>query len=72
MSKQIPRIARLNTAEDFRSHVESLGIHLPFDEVVASGSESPLAVPFHLSNGRTIGNRFAIHPMEGWDGTLGR
>ena len=33
-----------------------------------SGPESPLAQPLDL-HGRTIGNRFAILPMEGWDCT---
>lgn len=69
MAKPIPRVARLKTADDFRTHLESLGVPLPFDEIVVSGSESPLATPLHLANGRVIGNRFAIHPMEGWDGT---
>ena len=33
-----------------------------------SGPDSPLAQPLTL-HGRTIGNRFAILPMEGWDCT---
>ena len=32
------------------------------------GSAGPLGRPFQLGD-RTIGNRFCIHPMEGWDGT---
>ena len=44
------------------------GITLPFDRELRSGPDSPLARP--LTCGRiTLGNRFAIHPMEGWDGT---
>ena len=30
---------------------------------------APLAQPYCLDNGFTIGNRFCILPMEGWDGT---
>ena len=33
-----------------------------------AGAEGPLGRPFEFK-GRTIGNRFAAHPMEGWDGT---
>jgi 2,4-dienoyl-CoA reductase-like NADH-dependent reductase (Old Yellow Enzyme family) len=35
---------------------------------VLSGSDSPLAQPLTV-DGFTIGNRFAVQPMEGWDGT---
>lgn len=70
MPLSIPRIARLRTVEDFRSHIKHLGIALPFDEEMRTGDQSPLAKPYQLGNGRMIGNRFAIHPMEGWDGTL--
>jgi 2,4-dienoyl-CoA reductase-like NADH-dependent reductase (Old Yellow Enzyme family) len=45
-----------------------LGVDLPFDDTVQSGPESPLAQSYQVGN-RTIGNRFAVLPMEGWDGT---
>jgi 2,4-dienoyl-CoA reductase-like NADH-dependent reductase (Old Yellow Enzyme family) len=63
-----PRISKLKTAEDFRQHVASLGIELPFDEELLVGDNSPLAQSIDSSAGR-IGNRFTILPMEGWDGT---
>lgn len=63
------RVASLNTPSDFRSYLTSLGIDLPFDENVVSGQNSPLAQPYVLRDGFTIGNRFCIQPMEGWDGT---
>ncbi len=62
------RIASLKTAEDFLGHVAALGITLPFDTALASGPEAPLAQPLRVA-GTTVGNRFAILPMEGWDGT---
>ncbi len=65
---QIRRVAMLRTAEEFRAHTESLGIHLPFDEELCHGPDAPLAQPYSLGQ-VTIGNRFAILPMEGWDGT---
>lgn len=61
------RVAQLRTAAAFAARIAHLGIDLPFDEEVLSGAESPLAQPYHVYD-RTIGNRFAILPMEGWDG----
>jgi len=61
-------IAGLRTAADFSAHLEVLGLESPFDEEMQSGAGAPLAQPYALGN-RTIGNRFAILPMEGWDGT---
>lgn len=62
------RVAQLRTAELLRAHLTSLGVDLPFDDTVQSGPESPLAQPYQVG-ARTIGNRFAVLPMEGWDGT---
>src|SRR5436305_1636629 len=65
------RIPTLKTVADFRGHVLSLGIDLPCDDAIIAGAASPLANPLeHVTiNGKTIGNRFAVQPMEGWDGT---
>ena len=46
------QVRKLRTAEDFKAHVASLGVDIPFDDDVV-----------------TDGLRFAILPMEGWDGT---
>ncbi len=40
---------------------------MPCDDIVAGGPNSPLAAPIEI-DGMRIGNRFAINPMEGWDG----
>ena len=69
MSIPYTRLARLRTAPEFREYVHQLGIHLPIDEVVESGPSAPLARPYRLKDGRSIGNRFCILPMEGWDAT---
>jgi NADPH2 dehydrogenase len=61
------RIASLKTAESFRATQERLGIDLPFDETLEAGAGSPLGRPYHWRGGE-VGNRFAILPMEGWDG----
>jgi 2,4-dienoyl-CoA reductase-like NADH-dependent reductase (Old Yellow Enzyme family) len=62
------RMASLKTAADFREYQRQLGIQIPFEEELLSGPTSPLAQPLRLDD-FTIGNRFAILPMEGWDGT---
>lgn len=66
---QYPRIAALRSAEAFRAHIEALGIKLEFDTEMASGDEAPLAQPYTTRDGVTIGNRFCVLAMEGWDGT---
>lgn len=69
MPQAYTRIARLKSAESFKDYLQRLGIDLPFDETLQVGPQAPLAQPYILKNGRQIGNRFCIHPMEGWDGT---
>ena len=41
---------------------------MPFDETLESGAQSPLGKSVRYKS-KTIGNRFCILPMEGWDGT---
>ena len=65
---KITRIPTLKTVQQFREYVASLGIDLQVEDTIVGGPESPLNQPLQW-NGRTIGNRWAIHPMEGWDGT---
>lgn len=66
-SDAIVRIGHLKTVDEFRAHVQSLGLDLPCDADILTAPGSPLAQPFDL-DGIPIGNRWAIHPMEGWDG----
>jgi NADPH2 dehydrogenase len=68
---QLVRIPTLKTTDDFRRHVAFLGINLPCDDAIEAGSTSPLAkaVAGVSINGKQIGNRIAVQPMEGWDGT---
>lgn len=65
------RIPALKTVTEFRAHVASLGIDLPCEDTIVAGADSPLAQPLGecLINGKRVGNRCAVHPMEGWDGT---
>jgi 2,4-dienoyl-CoA reductase-like NADH-dependent reductase (Old Yellow Enzyme family) len=62
------RIASLKTAAAFRAHLDRLGLTLPFDDDLAHGAAAPLAQAIE-ADGLRAGNRFAILPMEGWDGT---
>lgn len=58
----------LRNVSDFKAHLRNLNSTLPCDEELLVGSVSPLGQPIDLGE-KLIGNRFAIHPMEGWDGT---
>src|SRR5437773_2036202 len=69
--QKLVRIPTLKTPQDFRNHFSSLGINLPCEDQIVTGSASPLAqrIDGVTINGKRIGNRWAIQPMEGWDGT---
>ena len=71
MSFKLARVPSLKTVADFRNHLAALQLNLPCDDAIVAGPASPLAQPVsHVTiNGKNIGNRFAIQPMEGWDGT---
>ena len=68
---KLTRVATLKTVADFRAHVAALGLDLPCEDQIVAGDSSPLAQPIEgvIINGKCVGNRWAIHPMEGWDGT---
>jgi 2,4-dienoyl-CoA reductase-like NADH-dependent reductase (Old Yellow Enzyme family) len=65
------RIPSLKTVAEFRARLATLGLELPCDDTIAVGRDSPLAqsVAGVTINGKTLANRWAIQPMEGWDGT---
>jgi 2,4-dienoyl-CoA reductase-like NADH-dependent reductase (Old Yellow Enzyme family) len=65
---KIVRIPSLKTVEAFGAHVRSLGIDLGFEPQISTGTASALTQPLKFKK-RLIGNRWAVHPMEGWDGT---
>ena len=60
------KVKSLETAAGFRDNAARLGLDMPCDDVVEAGPGAPLAAPLEV-DGFTVGNRFAIHPMEGWD-----
>lgn len=70
-----PRLAQIRTPEQFAEHMRRAGIcakqsfALDFDETILPAPDSPLAQPYsHAAFPFSIGNRWCILPMEGWDG----
>ncbi|PCJ95242.1 MAG: NADH:flavin oxidoreductase [Flavobacteriaceae bacterium] len=63
------RIAQLKTPENFLDYTTSIHADLPFKKELSPLGKSSLGEPYTLKSGQTIGNRFCILPMEGWDGT---
>lgn len=64
----LTKLTSLKSISDFRAHTERLGIDLQADDPLIRGENSPLlsSAPW---GSKTIGNRIAIQPMEGWDAT---
>ncbi len=64
---EYPKLASFGSVAAFRAHLDSLGLDMPCDDIVAGGSTSLFAAPIEVA-GLKIGNRLALNPMEGWDG----
>ena len=66
--RRILRLGSFKEVAQFQEHVRSLSLEIPCDSEIVRGAESPLRKP--LVRGEIkIGNRIAVQPMEGWDGT---
>jgi len=64
----ITRLGSVKRTDAFRDQLYALDLTIPCDRELTTGSDSPLRWP--LVKGEThIGNRIAVQPMEGWDGT---
>ncbi|MEO9893206.1 hypothetical protein [Aurantibacter sp.] len=68
-SKKITRVAQLKTSDNFLNHLADIGTELPFKDKLSDVGASSLGQPYTLKSGKSIGNRFCILPMEGWDGS---
>ena len=67
MKSEYPKVAQFKNVSQFRGHLAALGIGLPIDdEILTASAGSPLAEPMRMGE-MTVGNRWCIHPMEGWD-----
>ena len=62
------RVAQLRNYQQFTRYCESVGADLPVDERATFGKQSPLARSY-VYRQHEFSNRFAILPMEGWDGS---
>src|SRR5262245_61406986 len=61
------KIAQLKTVGALRDRLAELGLELPIDDGILTAAEgSPLAQAIDLGL-LHCGNRWCIHPMEGWD-----
>lgn len=64
----IQRIGAIKNVSAFRDYLDSLGLDIPVDDAPLSAAErSPLATALDIQDS-TVGNRWCVHPMEGWDG----
>lgn len=67
MSNRFIKVAQLKSVEAFRDRLSELGLSVPCDDSILTREQgSPMAAPLQ-TDGFTIGNRWCIHPMEGWD-----
>lgn len=69
---QFRKVAQYRSATDLQERLAQLGLSLTIDEQVLSAEQgSPLASKLRCQLTETrefeIGNRWCIHPMEGWD-----
>jgi 2,4-dienoyl-CoA reductase-like NADH-dependent reductase (Old Yellow Enzyme family) len=72
MSVRWTQVKKLDSVESFREHCAGLGVEIPIvDRFDPRGS---LAQPVEIRDGAdgvlSSPNRFAVLPMEGWDGTI--
>lgn len=67
MTEHYTKIAQLKSVELFRERIAELGLDIPIDdEILTADQASPMAETLQLGP-LTAGNRWCIHPMEGWD-----
>lgn len=62
------RVAQLRNLEQFQKYCEGVGADLPVEDTIEIGETAPLSQPYNYKD-IALSNRFAILPMEGWDGT---
>ena len=62
------KVKSLASPAGFKENLARLGLNMPCDDTLESGPGSVMGSPLQVGP-FTIGNRYAVHPMEGWDGT---
>jgi NADPH2 dehydrogenase len=69
---RFPQVKNLSTFDAFTDRLNQLGVRIPIDEQVDPSGALATSVDIHDGAAGTLkaANRFAVLPMEGWDGTL--
>lgn len=62
------RLGVMSSVAEFLEAAQGLALGLPCDLEVLASPAGPLSAPVQVG-GRRLTNRFAVQPMEGWDGT---
>jgi 2,4-dienoyl-CoA reductase-like NADH-dependent reductase (Old Yellow Enzyme family) len=61
------KMGQIKTPEALRERLEHLGAPLPVDDQILTAQQgSPMSQPLRVGSFQ-VGNRWCIHPMEGWD-----
>src|SRR2546430_16049932 len=69
MSAQpILRLGAVKAIRRFEHYLQSLHVNIPCERELAYGPEAPLRWPLVKGESK-IGNRIAVQPMDGWDGS---
>lgn len=64
---EYPKVAQLKNVAALRARLIELGVSLPVDDAILRAADgSPLSQPLAIGSFQ-VGNRWCIHPMEGWD-----
>ena len=67
--KKITKIAQLKDVSGLRERLNALGLDIPVDDAILTAAVgSPLDSKLSVGTFE-VGNRWCIHPMEGWDAT---
>jgi NADPH2 dehydrogenase len=67
--RRFPQVRKIGTPEGMSAYLTEQEIDIPLDAVVEPAPDGPLAAPLKIGARLETENRFAILPMEGWDGT---
>lgn len=68
MSSPYSPLAKLDSVEKFQTYLHRFQVDLPFEATVEHGETATLNQPVTVQ-GHTVGNRFCVLPLEGWDST---
>lgn len=66
MANSYRKVAEFKTVEAFREYLKSENININMVDEVAPHAKSAMGQPITVY-GKTLGNRWSILPMEGWD-----